>query len=157
MKNISFRLSDEDYAAIQASATHSFLPVAAFLRKLALEYARANGLLAADAVPDETPAKVARRPIPTAPNAWRTEMMNRADAGESIADIAASYGVSTQMVKDKIKAAREDSQYHADAAAQAAPSELVYNPVDPDYPTEEEQAINAEIARRKLVAMGFKL
>lgn len=33
--------------------------------------------------------------------------------------------------------------------------ELVYDPVDPDNPTEEEQAINAEIARRKLVDMGL--
>ena len=33
--------------------------------------------------------------------------------------------------------------------------ELVYAPVDPENPTEEEQAIHAEIARRRLVAMGF--
>jgi hypothetical protein len=40
--------------------------------------------------------------------------------------------------------------------AEASPvQELVYNPVDPDNPTEEEQATNAEIARRKLVDMGL--
>ena len=33
--------------------------------------------------------------------------------------------------------------------------ELVYAPVDPENPTEEEQAIHAEIARRKLLALGF--
>lgn len=35
--------------------------------------------------------------------------------------------------------------------------ELVYDPVDPDNPTEEEQAAHAEIARRRMIALGFKL
>lgn len=48
MKNISFRLTDSEHAIIVAAAAHAFLPVSAFLRKLALEYARDNKVSTAE-------------------------------------------------------------------------------------------------------------
>jgi crotonobetainyl-CoA:carnitine CoA-transferase CaiB-like acyl-CoA transferase len=45
MKTLSVRLSDEDFAAINAAADYSFLSLAAFVRKTLLEYARDRGLL----------------------------------------------------------------------------------------------------------------
>jgi hypothetical protein len=93
-----------------------------------------------------------------------------------VKDIAESYAsaLSTpEYIKGLIKRGKEERDAHAawnDAAKAYAvqnhantpalthtqpPAELVYDPVDPDNPTEEEQAINAEIARRRMVAIGL--
>ena len=55
MKSISFRLTDAEHAAIETAAAHAFLPISAFLRKLALEYARDNGLLKSSSEPVAVP------------------------------------------------------------------------------------------------------
>lgn len=117
-------------------------------------------------------------------NTWRDEVLARSERGESVKDIAESYAsaLSTpEYIKGLIKRGKEEREAHAawnDATkvytamhaqpqptAPAArpqppaqptyPEELVYDPVDPDNQTEEEQAINAEIARRRMVAIGL--
>ncbi len=116
-------------------------------------------------------------------NTWRDEVLARSERGESVKDIAESYAsaLSTpEYIKGLIKRGKEEREAHAawnDAtkayllqnhapaarphppaqppARPAYPEELVYDPVDPDNPTEEEQAINAEIARRRMVAIGL--
>jgi antitoxin component of RelBE/YafQ-DinJ toxin-antitoxin module len=110
-------------------------------------------------------------------NTWRDEVLARSERGESVKDIAESYAsaLSTpEYIKGLIKRGKEEREAHAawnDAtkvytamhaqppaqptARPTYPEELVYDPVDPDNPTEEEQAINAEIARRRMVAIGL--
>jgi hypothetical protein len=110
-------------------------------------------------------------------NTWRDEVLARSERGESVKDIAESYAsaLSTpEYIKGLIKRGKEEREAHAawnDAtkvytamhaqppaqspAQPTYPEELVYDPVDPDNPTEEEQAINAEIARRRMVAIGL--
>jgi hypothetical protein len=109
-------------------------------------------------------------------NTWRDEVLARSERGESVKDIAESYAsaLSTpEYIKGLIKRGKEEREAHAawndatkvytamhaqppaPAARPTYPEELVYDPVDPDNPTEEEQAINAEIARRRMVAIGL--
>jgi len=100
---------------------------------------------------------IERRQVPTAPNALRDEITQRIDSGERALDVAESYGMPIETVKAMYKrgkenqtAAREFAELRVDIG-----TNLVYDPVDPDNPTEEEQATNAEIARQKLVDMGL--
>ena len=122
-----------------------------------------------------TKLPVARVPIPTEPNAWRDHIYARVQAGEKLQDVADSYGLKladAQGMYSRAKAyIKEQPDYvpHAYTAQTPTPQELddepmtttaeepelVYAPVDPENPTEEEQAIHAEIARRKLLALGF--
>ena len=170
MKSLTIRVPDEEHALMQAVAAKRFMTITGVVRAHFHTLFEADGLTGApEAAEPETP-RVIRRPIPQGVNAWRDEIYVRMNSGESAADIAESYGVSAQLVKDKYKAAKDDKQYHIDAglpvpplaapiAAQASDDEpeLVYDPVDPDNPTEEEQAAHAEIARRRMIALGFKL
>ena len=175
MKSLTIRVPDEEHALMQAVAAKRFMTITGVVRAHFHTLFEADGLTGApEAAEPETP-RVIRRPIPQGVNAWRDEIYVRMNSGESAADIAESYGVSAQLVKDKYKAAKDDKQYHIDAGLPvpplAAPSEytppadtppddepeLVYDPVDPDNPTEEEQATHAEIARRRMIALGFKL
>jgi len=122
-----------------------------------------------------TKLPVARVPIPTEPNAWRDHIYARVQAGEKLQDVADSYGLKladAQGMYSRAKAyIKEQPDYVPHAYTPPAPTpqelddepmtttaeepELVYAPVDPENPTEEEQAIHAEIARRKLLALGF--
>lgn len=165
MKIVNFRVSDADHALMRAIAESSGVSLSAYIRQHFKTRAIAEGLVPnpLDTLRPQTPGLAepptpARKPIPT--TGWRAELVAMADKGASVADIAAAYGVSTELVKSQLKAARDDAQYRADAAAQAQqpqPSEPVYAPADPDNPTEEEQAAHAAAARRKLEAMGFSL
>ena len=181
MKIVNFRVDDAEHALMHAIAKSEGLSLTAYIRRHFMVLGRELGLgedpLAKLRPVQSEPSKpqVIRRPIPQGVNAWRDEIYVRMNSGESAADVAESYGVSAQLVKDKYKAAKDDKQYHIDAGLPvpplAAPSEytppadtppddepeLVYDPVDPDNPTEEEQAAHAEIARRRMIALGFKL
>jgi hypothetical protein len=92
--------------------------------------------------------------------------MSRVDGGEKLADVAESYGQNLDLVKKMYKLGRENQQAARDFSEMRAyaesgntgeppAQELVYDPVDPDNPTEEEQATNAKIARQRLVDMGL--
>jgi carboxylesterase type B len=107
---------------------------------------------------------VERRPIPS--TGWRAEIVARVDGGEKLADVAESYGQSVDLIKQQYRSGKENQQTARDFGelrayaekgntGEPTAQELVYDPVDPDNPTEEEQATNAEIARQKLVDMGL--
>lgn len=152
MRSLTIRVSDEEHKLILAVAAHRFMSVNGVVRAHFHDLAVQDGLiLPPDAepksTPDAKPAKppIERRPIPLGVNAWRDEIMNRVNAGEPLADVAESYGVALKDAKAKLDAARE---FHT---AQS----LKYDPVDPDNPTEAEQRVNAEIARRRLQDMGL--
>lgn len=112
MKNISFRLSEEDFAAIEAAAAHEFLPVAAFLRKLALEHARKLGVL--NKQTPNNPASQNGAPL-TAPMRddvfTREGLLKRIEAGEQLRDVAASAMIQVSELQARVakaKAARAD-------------------------------------------------
>ena len=153
MKSLTIRVSDEEHALMQAVARKRFMTITGIVRAHFHALCEADGATAPKVAEPDKP-QVTRRPVPQGPNAWRDEIYDRINNGEAATEVAESYGVSVQFVKDKYRAAKDDKQYHADAGLAG---ELVYDPVDPDNPTEEEQAANAEIARRKMEAMGFKL
>lgn len=164
MKSLTIRVSDEEHALMQAAAAKRFMTITGMVRAHFHAIFEADGTL-----PDQQPTAPAApvnpnitwRPIPQGTNVWAYEVHARRSAGESFADIAASYGTDVETIKRRFKFAQEqiDAGIHSPATATtpSAPNtpELVYAPVDPDNPTEEEQAINAEIARRKLVDMGL--
>lgn len=112
MKNISFRLSEEDFAAIEAAAAHEFLPVAAFLRKLALEHARKLGVLnrqTANNPAVQTHAKPTA-PMPDGLHA-REALLKRIESGEQLRDVAAAANIQVSELQarvSKAKAARAD-------------------------------------------------
>jgi hypothetical protein len=205
MKTLTVRVSDEEHKLMQAVAARRFMTITGITRAhfnalfvedgLALDPAEAaRRALEAHAKAALAPQKpvIERRPIPA--RNWNAEIVSRADKGETLADIAESYGQSLDFIKSRYKAGKENQQAIRDqyelaqaynptspAEEEAMPQvqkpthaddynpnpfddepestpqvqELVYDPVDPDNPTEEEQATNAEIARRRLVAMGF--
>ena len=108
MKNISFRLSDADHAAIESAAAHAFMPVSTFLRKLALEYARDRGLLeSASTAPTPSSAEPAKAPaaIPltdTGATNYRlvvAKARGRALSGMSRAQVAADLGVAPEFIE----------------------------------------------------------
>lgn len=149
MRSLTIRVSDEEHKLILAVAAHRFMSVNGVVRAHFHDLAVQDGLiLPPDAEPKSTPdAKppVVRRPIPSGVNAWRDEIMARVDAGEPLADVAESYGVALKDAKAKLDAAREFRTTQS----------LNYDPADPDNPTEAEQRVNAEIARRRLQDMGL--
>ena len=109
MKNISFRLSEEDFAAIEAAAAHEFLPVAAFLRKLALEHARKLGVLSRQAGNNHATQSTTTTP-PTAPMRdgvhTREALLKRIEAGEQLRDVAASVGIQVSELQARVSKAR---------------------------------------------------
>ena len=114
MKNISFRLSEEDFAAIEAAAAHEFLPVAAFLRKLALEHARKIGVLNRQ-IPNN-PATQNQPPL-TAPMRddvfTREDLLKRIESGEQLRDVAAGAGIQVSELQARLakaRAARADGE-----------------------------------------------
>jgi uncharacterized protein (DUF433 family) len=162
MKTLAIRVSDEDHALFVSVAAREDMPLSTLVRRQLRGLAREHGLLvdtppkAAEAEPSNP--RVTWRPIPQGTNVWAYEVHARRSAGESFADIAASYGTDVETIKRRYKFAQEqiDAGIHSPTTPSAPNTpELVYDPVDPDNPTEEEQAINAEIARRKLVDMGL--
>jgi hypothetical protein len=183
MPTIAIRVSDEEHKLFAALAEREFMPLSVLVRRvLHAETIRAGLLLdpaeearralEAQAKAELAPKKpvVERRPIPA--RNWNAEIVSRADKGEKLADIAESYGQSLDVIKGRYKLGKENQQAARDFSEMRAyaehgntapppEQELVYDPVDPDNPTEEEQATNAEIARRKLVAfadhMGLNL
>lgn len=163
MKSLTIRVSDEEHALMQAAAAKRFMTITGMVRAHFHDIFEADGTHPDQQVPVAEPSnpRVTWRPIPQGTNVWAYEVHARRSAGESFADIAASYGTDVETIKRRFKFAQEqiDAGIHppATATTPSAPNtpELVYAPVDPDNPTEEEQAINAEIARRKLVDMGL--
>jgi hypothetical protein len=180
MKALTIRVSDEEHKLMQAVAARRFMSITSITRAhfsalfvedgLTLDPAEeARRALEAQAKAALAPQKsiVERRPIPV--HNWNAEIVGRVEKGEKLADIAESYGQSLDVIKDRYKQGKENQQAardfnemraYAESGNTAPPPEqpepeLVYDPVDPDNPTEEEQATNAEIARRKLVEMGF--
>lgn len=150
MRSLTIRVSDEEHKLILAVAAHRFMSVNGVVRAHFHDLAVQDGLIPPpDAKPTtsatSTKPPVVRRPIPSGVNAWRDEIMARVDAGEPLADVAESYGVALKDAKAKLDAAREFRTTQS----------LDYDPADPDNPTEAEQAINAEIARRRLQDMGL--
>lgn len=178
MKTIAIRVSDDDHKLFLAVAEREDMPLSSIVRRHLRALAREHELLVDHSVAPTAPAAPVNpntvwRPIPQGTNVWAYEVHARRSAGESFADIATSYGVDVSIVKARYKFAQEqiDAGVNSPAAAAtytpparantpSAPNdqpELVYDPVDPDNPTEEEQAINAEIARRRMIALGFNL
>jgi hypothetical protein len=183
MKTLTIRVSDEEHKLMQAVAARRFMTITGITRAhfnalfiedgLMLDQAEeARRALESQAKAALAPKKpvIERRPIPA--RNWNAEIVSRADKGEKLADIAESYGQSLDVIKGRYKLGKENQQAardfsemraYAEKGNTAPPPEqaLVYDPVDPDNPTEEEQATNAEIARRKLVAfadhMGLNL
>jgi hypothetical protein len=172
MKTLTIRVSDEEHKLMQAVAARRFMSITGVTRAhfnalfiedgLTLDPAEeARRALEAQAKAALAPQKpvIERRPIPS--TGWRAEIVARVDGGEKLADVAESYGQSVDLIKQQYKAGKEQQEAARDFGemrkyAEASPvQELVYAPVDPDNPTEEEQATNAEIARRKLVDMGL--
>jgi hypothetical protein len=177
MKALTIRVSDEEHKLMQAVAARRFMSITSITRAhfsalfvedgLTLDPAEeARRALEAQAKAALAPQKaiVVRRPIPK--HGWAAEIMNRVDGGEKLADVAESYGQNLDLVKKMYKLGRENQQAARDFSEMRAyaesgntgeppAQELVYDPVDPDNPTEEEQATNAEIARQKLVDMGL--
>lgn len=178
MKTLTIRVSDEEHALMQAAARKRFMTITGLVRAHFHAIFEADGTLPEQqsAAEPETP-EPKRRAIPMTPDgryadssAWGAEIERAMRAGETAAEVAASYGMSLDAFKLKLKRYKEEKEYLAEVAQQnqnaltpkpSVPAdnqpELVYDPADPENPTEEEQAINAEIARRKLEAMGFKL
>ena len=160
MKSLTIRVSDEEHALMQAVARKRFMTITGMVRAHFHAIFEADGTL-----PDQQPTapaapvnpNVVWRPIPQGTNMWAYEVHARKTAGESFADIAASYGADVETIKRRYKFAEEQIDAGIHTPTSDTEAALVYDPVDPDNPTEEEQAINAEIARRKMEAMGFKL
>lgn len=92
-------------------------------------------------------------------NVWAYEVHTRRKAGESFADIAESYGVDVDTAKSKFKFAQEqiDAGFARPVEIREQEPELVYDPVDPENPTEEEDLINQKIRQRQLRDMGLNL
>jgi hypothetical protein len=177
MKTLTIRVSDEEHKLMQAVAARRFMTITGITRAhfnslfvedgLMLNQAEeARRALEAQAKAALAPTKpvIERRAVPA--RGWAAEIVSRVDGGEKLADIAESYGQSLDLVKKMYKLGRENQQAAHDFSEMRAyveggntapppEPELVYDPVDPYNPTEEEQATNAEIARRKLVEMGF--
>jgi membrane protein involved in colicin uptake len=91
MKTLSVRLSDEDFAAINAAADYSFLSLAAFVRKTLLEYARDRGLM---------PEQVAERTL-----AEQAAVAAKAEA--RAAKLAAAQARKAEAQASKLIAAQE--------------------------------------------------
>jgi len=177
MPTIAIRVSDEDHKLFTDLAEREFMPLSVLVRRtLRAETVRAGLILdpaeearralEAQAKAALAPQKpiVERRPIPS--TGWRAEIVARVDGGEKLADIAESYGQSVDLIKQQYRSGKENQQTARDFGelrayaekgntGEPTAQELVYDPVDPDNPTEEEQATNAEIARQKLVDMGL--
>jgi hypothetical protein len=183
MKTLTIRVSDEEHKLMQTVAARRFMTITGITRAHfnalfiedgmtldpAEEARRALEVQAKAALAPPKPV-VERRAVPA--RGWAAEIVSRADKGEKLADIAESYGQSLDLVKKMYKLGKENQQAARDFSEMRAyaengntapppEQELVYDPVDPDNPTEEEQATSAEIARRKLVAfadhMGLNL
>lgn len=167
MKSLTIRVSDEEHALMQAAAAKRFMTITGMVRAHFHDIFEADGTHPAQQIPVAAPSnpRVTWRPIPQGTNVWAYEVHARRSAGESFVDIAESYGTDVETIKRRFKFAQEQIDAGINAPTATAPTtpspsapntpELVYAPVDPDNPTEEEQAINAEIARRKLVDMGL--
>lgn len=178
------KLADLEHMPVSVLVRRSILQIAE-QRGLITDPAKAAQSTAASANTTNAKPPVQRVPIPTAPNAWRDHIYARVQAGEKLQDVADSYGIKladAQGMYNRAKAyIKEQPDYVPHAYTPPAPTteeytpapaqidttpdeytpptdvqpELVYAPVDPENPTEEEQAIHAEIARRRLIAMGF--
>lgn len=115
MKNIAFRVSDEDHAAIQAAADHAFMSIAAFLRKLALEYARDSMGTPAQYIGKEN-SEVRAKPDATVEN---DELLQALESGARPKDVAAEAGISVQELQvrsAKARTARKDGSLERDIA-----------------------------------------
>jgi antitoxin component of RelBE/YafQ-DinJ toxin-antitoxin module len=166
MKIVNFRVDDAEHQLMHVIASAYGMSLSGYIRHhfrvLAIDKGLVQNPLDSLRVKPEEVAEpanptVERRQVPTAPNALRDEITQRIDSGERALDVAASYGMPIETVKAMYKrgkenqtAAREFAELRVDTG-----TNLVYDPVDPDNPTEEEQATNAKIARQRLVDMGL--
>jgi hypothetical protein len=121
MPTIAIRISDEDHKLFTALAKREFMPLSILVRRvlhaeavraaLILDpVAEAKRALKTDA--DEAPAKPAieRLPIPQGPNELRDAVFQRVNKGESLPDIAESYGSPLDVIKAMYKRAKESAE-----------------------------------------------
>jgi hypothetical protein len=161
MKMITIRVTDEDHALFMAVAAKEEMPLSILARRLLRGRAREHELIEPKEKPKSQPTKpqVIRVPIPTAPNAWREEILSRHKSGEALPDIAESYGVPLATVRSKLDAAKLFEAEGATIGSDDGDGDELpeYNPLDPDNPTLAEQKINADRARAQLEKLGFNV
>ena len=125
MKALTIRVTDEEHKLMQAVAAKRFMTITAVVRS---HFHQLN-LIDNPPAPMPNPSKqpttpeVTKRAAPLGINAWRDEVYARRQAGESFADIAASYfGGEVEQIKRLYKRAVDDLQYHQDAGIAYDPS-----------------------------------
>ena len=131
MKMVNFRVDDEEHKLMRAIAQSDGLTLTAYIRRHFLIRSRELGLVADPLAAMKLPAQsnqpttpeVTKRAAPLGINEWRDEVYARRQAGESFADIAASYyGGEVEQIKRLYKRAVDDLQYHKDAGIAYDPS-----------------------------------
>lgn len=150
MKTLTIRISDEEHALMVAAAAKRFMTITGMVRAHFHTIFEQDGIL--DQPKEQVKPQVIRVPIPTGHNAWRDEIYRRVKRGEDKQTVADSYGITLQVVNDKVKAAKIAELEGAVINRKELP---VYAPVDPDNPTLDEQKVNAERARLRLQEMGL--
>jgi hypothetical protein len=127
MPTIAIRVSDEDHKLFTALAEREFMPLSILVRRvlhaeavraaLILDpIAEARRALRPDTEP--TPAKpaVERLPIPQGTNELRDAVYTRVNKGESLPDVAESYGIPLDVIKAMYKRAKESAESQSEAA-----------------------------------------
>lgn len=182
MKNIAFRVSDEDHAAIQAAADHAFMSIAAFLRKLALEYVRDNISTPVQHIGQST------TPVQAKPDAVveNDELLRALESGARPKDVAAAAGLTVQELQvrsAKARTARKDGSLNRETATRKFMQDnpcpdlethklVVTSETDGTYscrwalkqtaafdhfPGTDDPEVNSKLAAQRLREMGFNL
>ena len=121
MPTIAIRVSDEDHKLFTALAEREFMPLSILIRRvlhaeavraaLILDpVAEAKRALKTDADAAPTKPAIERLPIPQGPNELRDEVYMRVNKGESISDVAESYGIPLDVIKAMYKRAKESTE-----------------------------------------------
>jgi hypothetical protein len=182
MKNIAFRVSDEDHAAIQAAADHAFMSIAAFLRKLALEYSRDNVSTHGQHTDSVVPS-VRAKPDAAVEN---DDLLRALESGARPKDIAAASGLTVQELQirsAKARAARKDGSLERETVVRKFQLDnpcpdldthklSVTHEIDGTYscrwvlkqtaafdhfPGTDDPEVNSKLAAQRLREMGFNL
>lgn len=132
MKALTIRVTDEEHKLMQAVAAKRFMTITAVVRS---HFHQLN-LIDNPPEPKPDPRKqpttpeVTKKAVPLGINEWRDEVYARRQAGESFADIAASYhGGEVEQIKRLYKRAVDDLQYHKDAGIVYDPASLASDEV----------------------------
>jgi hypothetical protein len=108
MKTIAVRVSDEDHKLFHQLAEREYMPISVLVRRVLMQLADERGLTTKEETAVQSKPAVVRRPIPTAPNAWRDEIVRRVNTGERLQDVADSYGANLDTVKAMYKRGKEN-------------------------------------------------